>query len=315
MILLGFVVLITLAANTDASEQITLFNVNRLANAIQNVCVTGQPEEIRNFKLPQDNVNVGVQAALIINKNTDPDYLVYYEKYPTTKNFAVEWEVYLEDKLPDNIVFVQGDLEGMNLNDLKSKKIEIKSTLESMGIEDPQIIFNQILLTDEIDPITLEKLDKESSVVLNPIGKWDEDRTKFLLNRTPKDRLYNISAKYFPCGENTLCFKTPTSIRPIELKGCEGLVDIKYKLPFFKRQDFNIRSPCDTSRVDVEKEFKIEKNNNQNSQEKFYANNYEYKNDFLESTKSDTSYRKYDIDFNFYYKSLLKRDVGSTRIM
>lgn len=209
-----------------------------LQAAFNTVCDTGQTAEIKvNFPQEEPIGVKGVYEHYIkqnLKLNGDPKYLIYYESFPPGE--GVSWESYL-------------NLKKRAIREVKQSEDLSKYKTDS---EYPFVPANIILssLPQESTKEQIESLGKPR--LYGDVGVWRNNTYQFF-NLQAISNLEKTVIKYRPCGNTSLCLKTPSQIVKLPLRYCEGLKSIRmiYEEGWLwdnckggKCPDFHLASPC-----------------------------------------------------------------------
>lgn len=249
-LLLGLVLVVSSIGATKPYEQIAFANTERLAAAINEVCLTGRdsdnPIEV-DFSLPQTNPFGSSVSdflpALRIRNDGDPMFVLYYEMFPPGE--ATSWEVY-DDLGYRAIAPIKGG-ETVSLDDIETYIDEARSQVQNeYQNENPSptvvdVLVNNIILNSYLDP-TSGSTGKDLMGEL--VG------SKFALSGLWQQTAVNkTNLKYLVCGDNALCLKTRSGIYKFPLTECEkaGIDYLQLIVPGQRWVDFYSASPCTTT--------------------------------------------------------------------
>lgn len=219
-------------------EAIVVANVAMLQNAINNVCAEKESYNL-SLSLPQTSIpklfGINFLSGIYIHELGDPDYLLYYESFPFGE--GIGWEVYIKE-LPRRI-FIPIDDSFMLTADSKKKFLNKKKIQQLKMIienkfpnEDVEIVIPNIIIDDIFSPNPLNQIlgeEEEMSETEKAIfgkkllGNWINDYVYKFKRLNEFSPIEKTLIKYRPCGDNSLCLKTPNNIYkfPITCKGID----------------------------------------------------------------------------------------------
>ena len=243
LLLIVLLIFFSFVSTNKPYDQIAVANFDKLATAINKVCVE-QTDQIISFDLDQPkpfsfiggvrnevlNIITNVGKVSMLSLGGDPNYVIYYESFPAGDAWA--WEEYLEmperkvvyynpplTKTSDKGVYEEG------LETIKGASGKLKNYLEKVNIGSKPVPF-------VIGNVVLDNVDISVSESYSPMygagsdGVWNEERKsiKAFYKFTEFFQLSVIDkglSKYRTCGENMLCMKTMSGIMRTPLVGCE----------------------------------------------------------------------------------------------
>lgn len=247
-LLLGLALIIGTLMSVNPYDSIAFANVEKLRAAMDEVCFTEQPVDI-TFTLKQNAPSftsaIEVLPMWVMRLYGDPKYVVYYEAFPQGEGTG--WEVYhvMENRL---IVPLPAGYEGKNAEDVANyvrNLVDGWTTYRNEKLEG--VIVNNIIIGPQRSDYYLgaqgsnaPALDIGPSDALKSLkeyGDWKEKddfgnirggNNQFAFhNYRALNSFEKTAAKYIPCGENSLCFKTPAGVYRYPLKHCKGIKSVQ----------------------------------------------------------------------------------------
>ncbi len=262
VLILVLFLIYNMTASSKPYDQIAVANLDKLAGAIQKLCVEDTPQTIK-FELEQPKplaslgtvgkafnafFDIGKRAMLSING--DPLYTIYYEAFPPGDAWA--WEEHL-DMSQRAVIYYKPEKDEAVIKNARGK-------LEKF-VKDELVKNYKTVIPYVFGNVVLENYNKKisgwdsSMIGVGGAGIWDtEEKSQkafYIFGQLSRfNEMEKSMIKYRACGENTLCMKTTSGIVRVPLTGCEDLnEDGKLKVFVFKYHSFDAPSESFWSKV------------------------------------------------------------------
>ena len=248
-LLLGLTLIITVVLLfINPYDSIAFANVEKMRAAMDQACLNPAQAVDISFTLEQNNP-ARVSSVLtfipiyITNIFGDPKYVVYYEAFPPGEGTG--WEIYhlMQNRLLSPL---PGGFEGKNSEDVAAYVNDIKNSWTAYRNHADKlegIIVNNIIigprrsdyyLGEESGLPVPDAGPSEARKELEKYGVWKNvddatgapsggDNQFAFTNYRALNSFGKTAAKYLPCGENSLCFKTPSGVYSYPLRYCNGI--------------------------------------------------------------------------------------------
>lgn len=231
--------LIPFVLNPKAAEAFTARGkVDELAGKIDDVCLTGEPREVKKFSLPQKERAEQITAAqeFIVKISGDPEYVLYYEAFPPGE--ALGWELYHRDfgyrlmvpykgpdidmeKNPDELFTFVEDAKKKASAFRKDEELKENADMqEKLGKKSLGAVVTNIILNGKLDFFTGKPVAEGKT----EWGEWKDfgaNAESFgVSNYAGVGNFEKTAIKHMICEDNSLCLKTRQGVVAYKLPNC-----------------------------------------------------------------------------------------------